>query len=311
MSSKIDLLSLPIVSVIIATFRRKAPLKRALESLCAQTYSSDCLEIIIVDDNDDKTFTDDVLKIVDYYRTLININYIKNPYNMGSAASRNVGIESSFGEYITFLDDDDVYLPEKITRQVDYMLATNADFCISDIDLYDEDGNLVEKRTRRYLKDFTYISLIKSHVMYHMAGTDTFMFRSKYLQKIGGFSGNDVGDDFYLMEKAINNKGIFVYLPFAGTRATVHAKEPGMSSGHGKIKGEKKLFEYKKKKYFKLLSLKEKRFVIMRHYLIIAYAYWRSKRYFSTLCFFLLSFSIAPAQCIYEIYGIKNRKKEV
>ena len=73
MSSKIDLLSLPIVSVIIATFRRKAPLKRALESLCAQTYSSDCLEIIIVDDNDDKTFTDDVLKIVDYYRTLINI----------------------------------------------------------------------------------------------------------------------------------------------------------------------------------------------------------------------------------------------
>ena len=297
MSSKIDLLSLPIVSVIIATFRRKAPLKRALESLCAQTYSSDCLEIIIVDDNDDKTFTDDVLKIVDYYRTLININYIKNPYNMGSAASRNVGIESSFGEYITFLDDDDVYLPEKITRQVDYMLATNADFCISDIDLYDEDGNLVEKRTRRYLKDFTYISLIKNHVMYHMAGTDTFMFRSKYLQKIGGFSGNDVGDDFYLMEKAINNKGIFVYLPFAGTRATVHAKEPGISSGHGKIKGEKKLFEYKKKKYFKLLSLK-KRFVTMRHYLIIAYAHWRSKRYFSTLCFLLLSFFTAPTQCI-------------
>lgn len=311
MSSKIDLSGTPIVSVVIATFKRKATLKRALESLCAQTYSSDCLEIIVGDDNDDKTFTDDVFKMVDYYRTLINIKYIKNPYNIGSAASRNVGIESSCGEYITFLDDDDIYLPEKITRQINYMLATNADFCISDIDLYDEDGNLVEKRTRRYLKDFTYISLIKSHVMYHMAGTDTFMFRSKYLQRIGGFSGNDVGDDFYLMEKAINNKGIFAYLPFAGTRATVHTRESGISSGCKKIEGEKTLFEYKKKKYFKLLSMKEKRFVIMRHYLIIAYAYWRSKRYFSTLCFLLLSFSIAPAQCIYEIYGIKNRIKEI
>ena len=104
------------VSVVIATYKRDEELKRALESLIGQTYKG--FEVVLVDDSDDAQWQKKVEEIVKQAEPFLNIKLIINTSNLGSAASRNKGIENSSGEYITFLDDDDVYMPEKIERQL-------------------------------------------------------------------------------------------------------------------------------------------------------------------------------------------------
>lgn len=104
-----------LVSVIITTFNRKHLVGRAIESVLAQTYRK--IEIIVVDD----CSTDGTVELIKNYND--KVKYIRNKNNVGLSASRNVGIRASSGEYLSFLDDDDELLPEKIALQIDLFLA--------------------------------------------------------------------------------------------------------------------------------------------------------------------------------------------
>ncbi|WDN59827.1 glycosyltransferase family 2 protein [Streptococcus parasuis] len=289
--------SSPKVSIIVATYRRKEALKRALQSLVEQTYPY--IEIIVIDDNANAEWNTQVEKIVNSIK-LNNgheIIYIKNLSNKGSAETRNTGINQATGEFVTFLDDDDIYLPNKVKKQVEHMTKEGADFSLTDLWLYDEKGKLIEKRVRDYIKDSSSESLMKYHLMYHLTGTDVMMFKKKYLVDIGLFSPINVGDEFYLMQKAIDGKGIFSYLPGCEVKAYVHSETEGLSSGDGKIKGENQLYEYKKK-YFDRLTQKEQNYIKMRHYAVLAFAEFRRKRYFYMIKNLCLSLIISPAKLI-------------
>ena len=104
------------VSVIIATYRRDVSLKRAIESVLNQTYCN--IEIIVVDDNDNPQWNEKVQAVINQFASN-RIRYIQNPEHMGSGATRNRGIECAKGQYVSFLDDDDYYLPEKIEHQME------------------------------------------------------------------------------------------------------------------------------------------------------------------------------------------------
>lgn len=267
----------PLVSVVIATYRREESLEKAIMSVINQTYSN--VEIIIVDDNSNEKWNDKVDKIIEKCRaaTETPIMYIKNEHNMGSARTRNIGIDNASGEYITFLDDDDIYLPYKIEYQVQDMIKNNADYAITDLFLYYEDGALCEKRIRFYLSQ-GYDDLLLKHFKYHITGTDTMMFKKEYLLRIGGFEPIDVGDEFYLMCKAIKNRGKFTYLARSDVKAYVHSYTNGLSSGTSKRAGENKLFEYKKR-YFAQMDRNSQRYIKMRHHAVIAFSYLREKEY--------------------------------
>lgn len=272
---------MPLVSIVVAAYRRDSELKRALASLEKQTYRN--LEIILVDDNGDKAWNKKVQEIAAKWETnsKIPLKYIQNPVNCGSAASRNKGIEAASGEYITFLDDDDVYCPEKTARQVEHMMEEKSDFSIANLALYNEKGRLEEKRVRHYLKgktEYEASALLEYHLMYHMTGTDTLMFRKEYLEKIGGFPPIDVGDEFYLMKEAITQGGRFSYLDRCDVKALVHASTQGLSSRRSKVEGENALYEYKKQ-FFPKMRRKVVRQIRMRHHLVLAYAYLRNKEY--------------------------------
>ncbi|MCX5704347.1 MAG: glycosyltransferase family A protein [Candidatus Omnitrophica bacterium] len=101
----------PLVGIVIATYNRANLLKRAIEGVLNQTYKN--LEIIIVDDGS----TDNTEQIVKEYRDL-RIQYIRNSKNRGASVARNIGIKSSKGDFIAFLDSDDEYLPEKIEKSL-------------------------------------------------------------------------------------------------------------------------------------------------------------------------------------------------
>lgn len=283
-----------LVSVVVATYRREAELKKALESLAEQTYS--CMEIILVDDNGDEAWNGRVSKIVDDFRNRhpnITLTYVVNKPNQGSAKTRNIGIDAANGCYVTFLDDDDIYLKDKIHKQAEFMDSGNYDYSITDLRLYNEDEKEIDSRIRSYIKDTSVAALRMYHLKYHMTGTDTMMFKKEYLKKIGGFAPIDVGDEFYLMQRAIEGGGNFGYLPECDIKAYVHVGEGGLSSGDGKIKGENALYEYKKT-FFARLKASDVRYIKMRHYAVIAYAELRRKKYGKFLSNVIKSFVASP-----------------
>lgn len=112
------------VSIIIPTYKRGQFLERAIDSVVRQTYFN--IQIIVVDDNgNNNKFREETEERMLKYENNENIIYIKNPTNIGGSKSRNVGIRESNGDYITFLDDDDVYLPDKVKLQLEYMCKYN------------------------------------------------------------------------------------------------------------------------------------------------------------------------------------------
>ena len=287
----------PLVSVIVPTFRRQDHLARALNSLIRQTYKP--LEIVIVDDNGNIEWNKKVQSIIcQVFRDeRHNMKYICNASNMGSAEARNIAIKSASGEYISFLDDDDEYLPQKIERQLSHMISEQSDYSITDMYLFHENGRLVEKRTRHYIKNYSTKELLKNHLMYHMTGTDTLMFKREYLCQIGCFPTTDVGDEFYLMVRAITGRGRLSYLSECHVNAYVHYGSEGLSSGETKISGENALYNYKKQ-FFNRLDDSAIQYIKMRHYAVLAYANLRRKNGVSFAKNATIAFLACPIECI-------------
>lgn len=286
------------VSVVVATYRREYELRRALKSLAEQSFSD--FEIVLVDDNNVPEWNAKVEKIVTEFKTLhadISLTYLQNHPNLGSASARNVGIEVAKGTYITFLDDDDLYMPEKISAQYEFMESQNLDFSVTDLDLYYDDGTLSEHRTRPYITQTDPEFLLKCHMMYHLTGTDTMMFAKSYLKKIEGFMPIDVGDEFYLVVRGINGGGSFGYLKRCDVIAYVHRGEGGLSSGQGKIDGENQLYQYKKD-FFSQLDKKSIRYIKMRHHAVLAFAYLRMKRILPFIVEAVASLVSSPIACV-------------
>ena len=104
------------VSVIIPVYNAERTIERVLDSVLGQTAFDELIEIIIVNDGS----TDNSVKIVTQYISAhpnVPFFYISQE-NKGVAAARNCGMRSAHGEYIAFLDADDVWLPHKIERQL-------------------------------------------------------------------------------------------------------------------------------------------------------------------------------------------------
>jgi glycosyltransferase involved in cell wall biosynthesis len=107
----------PLVSVIIPTYKRPDMLGRAIDSVLNQTY--DNIEIVVVDDNDeDSEYRRETEEFMEKYADVDNLVYLKHKRNKGGSAARNTGIKYSHGEFISFLDDDDEYLPHLISKKI-------------------------------------------------------------------------------------------------------------------------------------------------------------------------------------------------
>lgn len=120
-----------LVSVIIPTQNRDKFLFQAIDSVLNQSYRN--IEIIVVDDHSlvPVYIPDELLSS--------NVKLIRNERAKGGAGSRNIGIKFSTGDYICFLDDDDLYHPDKIKILIECLNKTRADVVFGEIDkFYDE-----------------------------------------------------------------------------------------------------------------------------------------------------------------------------
>ena len=301
----------PKVTVVIPTFKRSvAYLSRAVESVVDQTYNN--IEIIVIDDS--PSLYNKRNEIKKYMEGLYSnrIVYYQNEKSVGGSQARNKGIILAKGDYISFLDDDDEYMPKKIEKQIKFMLEGNYDLSFTDMAIYSANGDIVDYRDYRDIPLYDNDALFRYHLVRHMTGTLTFMFKTEKLREIGGFEDVKMGQEFFLMLKSIKSRLKIGYFQQCDVKVYRH-KDGGISQGKNKIDGENNLYEFKQK-YFSQLHGDEIRFIKFRHWAVMAFAYKNCHKYFNAFSSGVRAFLVSPADFtrqilhyIIKIYKIKNK----
>ena len=130
-------------------------LKDAIDSIYAQTFTD--WEIIFVDNcSEDKT-----QEIVKGYDS--KINYYKTERNIPLGEARNLGLQHCNGEYIAFLDCDDIYLPDKLNKQISLMHSGGYDLCYASTVVINENGRQVGKRLVNKKSGNVFASLLRRY----------------------------------------------------------------------------------------------------------------------------------------------------
>ncbi len=121
----------PLVSIVVPTYNRAGNITKTVDSILDQTYKN--IELIIVDDGS----TDNTQDVLKSYADRIQYIYQDNA---GPSAARNKGIQEAQGEFIAFLDSDDLWKPEKIEKQVELLIKAGPEvpccICNSTMDGY-------------------------------------------------------------------------------------------------------------------------------------------------------------------------------
>jgi len=128
---------LPKVSVIIPVFNGENYLREAIDSVLAQTYKN--FELLVVDDGSNDGTWD---MIQSYGSRLYGIR----KKNGGVASALNCGIQQASGDYIAWLSHDDLFLPDKLERQVEFLIQFPQFIaCYTDYYIIDENGNVIQE----------------------------------------------------------------------------------------------------------------------------------------------------------------------
>ena len=158
-----------LVSIIMPSYNTGGYIKNSIESVLAQTYEN--WELIIVDD----CSTDDTDSIVGQFSDK-RIRYLKNEKNSGAAISRNYALREAKGRWIAFLDSDDLWLPEKLEKQIAFMKNNDYHFSYT---RYIE----IDEESKPNGKCVTGPKRITKHGMYNYCwpGCLTVMYDAKYV----------------------------------------------------------------------------------------------------------------------------------
>ena len=143
-----------LISVIIPFYNEENYFDECLESVLNQTYQN--LEIIIINDGSDKFFEEKLKNLQLKYSNIIKVF---NKENEGAGYARNFGIQKSKGDYIAFLDADDVWLPFKLQHQLNLLKKHKVDFIHGSYLIVDESENF---RGKFIAKNLNYNQLIAS-----------------------------------------------------------------------------------------------------------------------------------------------------
>lgn len=174
----------PLVSVIIPTYKRPDRLARAIDSALNQTYRP--IEVIIIDDSGLSDPSGEANKeLVEGYNNA-NLVFLQHPVNQGAAAARNTGITHAKGEYIAFLDDDDLWLPEKLEKQVTAMQALPGDYAAVDTGFKSVYKNNKTKVVLPKLSGSIYQDLLVKH-RGRAPKLSTLLCRKEVLEAVGMF----------------------------------------------------------------------------------------------------------------------------
>ena len=189
-----------LVSVIMPSYGSEKFISKSMDSVLLQTY--DNWELIIIDD----CSPDESNKIIKEYLSKDNrIKFIKLEKNSGAAVARNKGIEIAKGRFIAFLDSDDLWLPEKLEKQINFMKDNDLAFTYSSYKLIDEkDKNIGEFIIKPKI---SYSSMLKTCSV----GCLTAIYDSDKLEKVYMpliLKGQDYGTWLKILKNIKTTKGM-------------------------------------------------------------------------------------------------------
>lgn len=143
-----------LVSVITPNYNCGRFLAQTIKSVIAQSYTD--WELFIVDD----CSTDNSLQIAEKYAAKDSrIKIIRQAENQGAAVARNTAISLAQGEFIAFLDSDDIWLPQKLEKQISFMHEHGCDFSFTEYEHINEDNESLLK-VAKVIKKLTYWRLL-------------------------------------------------------------------------------------------------------------------------------------------------------
>jgi len=162
-----------LVSVMIRTKDRYHLLREAIETVACQTYPN--IELVVVNDGGE-----DVSELIEYFsNTIARMNYINLKENNGRAEAANICIDKTTGDYLIFLDDDDLFDPDHIKRLL-YALRNNSSYKAAYTDI------LVTGKLKDFYLDYPYEPArlkIENYIPIH-----AIMFEKSLVKKGGRFN---------------------------------------------------------------------------------------------------------------------------
>lgn len=209
------------ISIIIPTYNCGEYILEAIDSALGQTYEDK--EVIVVDDGS----TDRTRTILDEYVSVGKIKYFYNE-RAGVAKARNFGLSQADGEMVAFLDADDVWVSNKLEKQVRLFTNSEIGLVYSDMEFFGV-GRLVGKRFSDIAK------LRRGRVMDELIdenfiSTSTVVARLKLVNKAGGFDEEfSIGEDYALWLKIARMASID-FSAEALVKYRIHAKQSSKSA---------------------------------------------------------------------------------
>ncbi|EJS49437.1 TPA: glycosyltransferase family 2 protein [Bacillus thuringiensis] len=138
--SEIEIGNQSLVSIITPSYNASSFIKETIQSVQSQTYTN--WEMIIIDDVS-KDNTCELIK--EEIKKDNRIRLIELQENCGAAIARNTGINNARGKYAAFLDSDDLWLPEKLEKQLTFMENNDVAFSFTGYQIMNQDGTLTDK----------------------------------------------------------------------------------------------------------------------------------------------------------------------
>lgn len=160
-----------LVSIVMPAHNCERFVEEAIRSVATQTYGN--WELIVVDD----CSTDKTVEIVNKYVS-DRVKLIRMDQNRGAAIARNTGVTEARGEYLAFIDADDLWLPEKLERQVKFMQEKDCEFSFTGYEFADAEGR-PNGKVVRVPATITYKQALRNTTIW----TSTVMFDMRKLSK--------------------------------------------------------------------------------------------------------------------------------
>lgn len=191
------------ISVVIPTYKGSRFLPRAIDSVLLQNNVD--FEIIVVDDNSPESLErEKTEQVMEKYTSFSNIKYIKHKQNFNGSVARNTGMKYAKGKYISFLDDDDFYLPDRLSICLKQIEHTESDMVYTD--------TLIIGNDLRYIAALKSGNLFEELLMNDMligTGSNLF-FNRKIIDKFGGFKEDLVRHQDYEFLLRMSVHGVLV-----------------------------------------------------------------------------------------------------
>lgn len=262
-----------LVSVVIPTYGGSAYLDRCIDSVLSQSYNE--IEVIVVDDNGSGTpYQIETSKIMKKYDGNPSVKYICHEVNKNGSAARNTGVRNSKGEYIALLDDDDVFRPDKIERQVELLESLPDDyaFVYCSHELYHND--VLVKTERAKNSGYLFYEKLLNKFSVQTSGV---LIRRKVFEEFNGFDESFRRHQDWEFIARVMSKYKIKADDFLGYTRYLYGRSDAMSPEQSK---ERRMhYLDKMQPYLSILSSNQREDFNNYHRIDIAFKYLKARKY--------------------------------